>query len=440
MKQYNYIYLIFILNFIACDNFLDIEPTGQVIPKSIEDYRAFLTTAYSTSKDYKVLTTYRGDELALKSSASGVEQYKDIFIWNDLNPSPLTRSFPYASLYNTIFYANHIINNASTIEGNQIEVNQLVGEAYALRAMHYFELANMYAKPYNKTSANVDLAVPITTAYDSEKTYATQTVEKVYALIISDIEKAENLINIDTQLVGYNYRFSKIAVKALKTRIYLYQQEWQKAIDAANEVLILNSTIQNLNTTSTIMPSEYNSVESILAMETIADFDLVNNASISNGLINAYNPLEDLRFSIYFSKNLDGTYNSKKSADVKFKSSFRTSEVYLTIAECLVQLNKVELAKEQLINFTKYRYTLIGWEAYKLKVASLSSTNLLTEILEERRREFAIEGHRWNDLKRTTQQEITKTFEGISYKLEKNDDRYVIPFPNDAVINNPFLK
>lgn len=440
MKQYNYIYLIFMLNFIACDNFLDIEPTGQVIPKSIDEYREFLTTAYSTSKDYKVLTAYRGDELSLKSNSVGIEQYEDIFIWNDLNPSPLTLFFPYASLYNTIFYSNHIINNSETIEGNQLEINQLVGEAYALRAMHYFELANMYAKSYNKASASVDMAVPITTAYDSEKTYPMQTVEKVYALIISDIENAEKLMNVDTQSVGYNYRFSKIAVKAFKARVYLYQQEWQKAIDAANEGLMFNSAIQNLNTSSSIMPSEYNAVESILALETVANFDLVNNASISNSLINAYSPTEDLRFSIYFSKNSDGTYKSKKSADIKFKSSFRTSEFYLTIAECLVQLNKQELAKEQLINFTKNRYTSTGWEAYKIKVASLSSADLLTEILEERRREFAIEGHRWNDLKRTTQQEITKIFDGVSYTLEKNDDRYVIPFPNDAVINNPFLK
>lgn len=113
--------------------------------------------------------------------------------------------------------------------------------------------------------------------------------------------------------------------------------------------------------------------------------------------------------------------------------------MYLTIAEANAQLNNLELAKEKLIEFTENRYTLAGWDTFKLKIAAMGQENLLREILEERRREFAIEGHRWNDLRRTTQQEITKIFGGLTYTLNQRDDRYVIPFPNDAVINNPNL-
>jgi len=439
MKNIKYIYLILILNFIACDDYLDIEPVGQVIPKTVEEYRSFLTSAYASPIKHKVLTTYRADEINLDKNAEGVSYYKDIFIWNDLNPSPLTSSFPYAIMYRNIFYTNHVIENSKTIIGNQTAINQLVGEAYALRALHYFQLVNMYGKPYNKTTASTDLGVPITTKYDSDKEYPLQTIEKVYAQILSDIENAEGLLTIEQQALGYNYRFSKIAVKAFKSRVYLYQQEWQKSIDVANEALTINSVIQNLNVASSIMPSEYNSVESILALETIADFDLVNHTTISTGLINSYNQVEDLRFPVYFSKNTNGTFNSNKGSDTKYKSSYRTSELYLTIAESLAELNKTEMAKQQLLEFAKYRYTPAGWELYKTKVNLLDTNNLVTEILEERRREFAIEGHRWYDLKRTTQPKLTKVFNGTLYTLEKNDARYVIPFPNDAIINNPNL-
>ncbi|SDW73768.1 SusD family protein [Lutibacter oricola] len=439
MKNLKYIYLIFILTFIACDDYLDIEPVGQVIPKSVEEYRSFLTSAYSTSKEYKVLTTYRADELSLDSNVNGIEQYEDIFIWNDLNPSPLTSAFPYASLYNTIFYTNHIINNSETIEGIQLEKEQLLGEAYALRAMQYFELLNMYAKPYNKATAGVDLGVPITTEYDSDKNYPVQTIETVYTLILNDIETAELLINVEKQELGYNYRFSKVAIKAFKTRVYLYMQEWQKAINVATEALVINGDIQDLNSDISILPSEYSSVESILALEKIASFDIANNTTISDNLISSYIQGNDLRFSIYFSENTDGTYSSNKSADTKFKCSYRTSELYLTIAESLAQLGEDDLAKQKLIEFAKNRYTALGWEAYKTKLNSLNSADLLIEVLEERKREFAIEGHRWNDLKRTTQPKIKKVFNGVLYVLEQNDSRYVIPFPNDAIINNPNL-
>ena len=434
------IYITFIaLGFISCDNYLDIEPVGQVIPKSVEEYRSFLTSAYDIAKDYKVLTTFRTDELALSTNALGVEQYEDVFIWNDVNPSPLTRVFPYASLYNTIFYTNHVINSESTMEGTPSDIEQLVGEAYALRAMQYFELVNLYGKPYNKATAITDAGVPITTEYDAEKDYPVKTVEEVYTLILDDLDKAEALLNIEKQDLGYNYRFSTVAVKAFKTRVYLYQQEWQNAIDLANEALAINAELQNLNSNVSIMPSEYNAVESILALETIASFDMVNNTTISNSLITAYNQTDDLRFSLYFNKNTDGSFSSKKSAETKFKVSYRTAELYLTIAECLAELNNIDLAKETLIAFTENRYTSSGWDIYKTYVNALSLADLKEEIQEERRREFAIEGQRWNDLRRTTQPELTKEFDGVTYVLEQNDDRYVIPFPNDAIINNPNL-
>ncbi|GAL81037.1 putative outer membrane protein [Algibacter lectus] len=113
--------------------------------------------------------------------------------------------------------------------------------------------------------------------------------------------------------------------------------------------------------------------------------------------------------------------------------------MYLTIAECLAELNNIDLAKETLIAFTENRYTSSGWDIYKTYVNALSLADLKEEIQEERRREFAIEGQRWNDLRRTTQPELTKEFDGVTYVLEQNDDRYVIPFPNDAIINNPNL-
>jgi len=439
MKNLKYIYLFLFLGIVSCDNYLDIEPVGQVIPKSVDEYRSFLTSAYSAAKDYKVLTTYRGDELQLENDALGVEQYEDIFIWNDENPDPLVRQFPYASLYNTIFYANHVIENAESIEGNKSEIDQLVGEAYALRALQYFELVNLYAKPYNTISAATDTGVPITTEYDSEKTYPIQTIQTVYDLILSDIGAAEELLNVNQQEIGFNYRFSEVAIKSFKSRVYLFQNEWQKAIDLANEALTINSELMNLNNDSSIMPSEYNSVESILALEFVSSFDLVNNARISSDLINTYDKTNDLRFDLYFNENSDGSYNSKKSRDIKFKSSFRTSELYLIVAEAYTQLGETELAKNKLIEFSKNRYTSVGWDAFKTKVSGFNKNELLTEILEERRREFAIEGHRWNDLRRTTQQQIVKVYGGVSYTLSLGDARYVIPFPNDAIINNPNL-
>lgn len=439
MNKLKYILFAFLSTLIACNDYLDIEPVGQVIPKSVKEYRSFLTSAYNISKYHKVLTTYSSDELQLNKNAQGVEQYKDIFIWNTTNPDPKSRVFPYASFYTSIFYANHVINNAKNMQGDTNAKNQLVGEAYAFRAMQYFDLINLYAKPYNESSAETDAGVPITTEYDSEKEYPVQSVKKVYDLILNDITQAETLINITEQKIGYNYRFSVIAIKSLKARVLLYQNKWQEAINTVEEVLAIKSTLVNLNTSASKMPSEYDSPEAILALDIVSSLEIASNAEISNSLINSYDKENDLRFNLYFSKNNNNKYNAIKNANAKYKCSYRTSELYLTMVEALAQLNKTTLAKTKLIEFTKTRYTPTGWNAYKTKINSLNKDALLTEILEERKREFAIEGHRWNDLRRTTQPEITKIYDGKTYTLKQNDERYVIPYPKDATINNPNL-
>ena len=187
------------------------------------------------------------------------------------------------------------------------------------------------------------------------------------------------------------------------------------------------------------MPSEYNSVESILALETVASFDIANNTNISDDLIGIYDQSADLRFNLYFRPVSGGSFRSKKNADTKYKVSYRTSELYLTKAEAFARLGQTEAAKSPLLELAKNRYTAEGFAAYQKSIDALNEEELLSAILKERSREFAIEGHRWFDLRRTTQPEIKKTFDGQRYTLERNDERYSIPIPNDAIINNPDL-
>ena len=69
----------------------------------------------------------------------------------------------------------------------------------------------------------------------------------------------------------------------------------------------------------------------------------------------------------------------------------------------------------------------------------MDKDQLLTEILEERARELAFEGHRWFDLRRTDRPRIERTYRGETYVLEQNDPRYTIRIPNEAIEANPGL-
>ena len=69
----------------------------------------------------------------------------------------------------------------------------------------------------------------------------------------------------------------------------------------------------------------------------------------------------------------------------------------------------------------------------------MNQNNLIKEILNERARELAFEGHRWFDLRRTTRPSIQKVIDGQSYTLEENDARYTLRIPQAAIDANPGL-
>lgn len=87
----------------------------------------------------------------------------------------------------------------------------------------------------------------------------------------------------------------------------------------------------------------------------------------------------------------------------------------------------------------KNRYTPEGYEEKANAVNKMEKDALITEILEERARELAFEGHRWFDLRRTTRPSIQKVIDGQNYVLEENDSRYTLRIPQAAIDANPGL-
>jgi hypothetical protein len=439
MKKFS-IYILFFVAAIAvtsCDDYLDIQPVGKVIPESLEDFRGVLTSGYAAYPDHKSLTAVRTDELVMDDDENEIPVYKDIYTWKDVNPDRLTATFPYQNLYTVIFYTNVLINEGSKKLNESDERNQLIGEAYALRAMAYFDLINLFGKPYNAATAGTDKGVPLALKIDLEQSYPSQTVETIYSQIISDTNEAEKLLSLNSQSKGLNYRFSKVALYSLESRIYLYMQQWQKSQDAANKALAINSALIDLKATP-VLATKYDSKESILALEVNYDNGLKLISFASDDLLAAYNRTTDLRFPLYFSAD-ESNFTIRKGANDDQKCSFRTSELYLTKAETSLKLNKLADAKTTVLGFIKNRYTAAGYTQLESNINAMNAVDLTNFILEERQREFAVEGQRWFDLRRTSQKQIVHTFKGQNYTLMQNDPRYTIAIPANVRLNNPNL-
>lgn len=423
----------------SCDSFLDIQPKDRVIPTTLEDYRGLLTSAYNYYPTNKSKTELRTDLVTLNPNDNGVAYYKDLYLWKDNEYEEQTSTFDYRGLYKVIFYTNEVIEKGNQKLEESSEKKQLIGEAYALRAYTYFELVSLFAKPYNAENKDTS-AVPIILGSDLETPKKPNTLQEVYRQIETDIKQAENLLQQEQATEAYKYRFSKNALNALSAKVALYKGEWQKALEAANQVLAINSELLDLNTnTENQFPNQVKSPENIMALEYAINNDVNRSIFASEEIINLYNKTQDLRYALYYTQDGDN-FKVNKGNSKDFKCSFRVGEILLLKAEALIKLSKTEEAKNVIKILAKKRYTPEGYANYEAKIAALSQQALWQELMKERTRELAFEGYHWFDLRRNNQKEINHTFGGQTVTLQRNDPRYTIAFPREARTENPYLK
>lgn len=439
MKKITTIIALAVISFtsVGCDRFLDIQPEGKVIPTNVEDYRKVLTSAYAKYPNHKSLSVLRTDEITINENISDFNVYREIAMWKDANNDSATAEFPWVRFYSVIFYLNQIINEGVKTMADSPEKQQILAEAYALRAYTYFDMVNLYAKPYNSATASTDRAIPINLEMDIEAVLKPSSVQEVYNLIHADMSKAEGLMVEQKQTAGINYRFSKIALMALQARTALYQSDWNKALYYAEQALAMKGDLVDLNT-STTAPHHYMSVESIMALDDVFDSAAQNLSFASSELISKFNSNTDKRFKLSFEKN-GSQYKIIKKGSSEFKVSFRTTEMYFIKSEALLKLNKLDEAKQTLLKVLKNRYTPEGYTTVQNAITPMNAADFMNFILDERAREFAVEGHRWFDLRRANQKEIKHTINGKDYILQQNDPRYTIEYPMSAKKNNPNL-
>lgn len=173
--------------------------------------------------------------------------------------------------YKAIIGCNKVIELA--VEGKDSTTDQLIGENYFLRAYSYFQLVNIFGRPYYQGKEN--LGVPIKINTDVNNLPPRSTVGQVYDQVISDLLKSETLMSDNTSHI----RATKIAAQALLSRVYLYMGDHQKAIDYANKVI--NSGERSLLPTNEL--GDYSKKTPETNNETILAFKYNKDGDYNNG-------------------------------------------------------------------------------------------------------------------------------------------------------------
>ncbi|WP_068474997.1 RagB/SusD family nutrient uptake outer membrane protein [Saccharicrinis aurantiacus] len=218
MKTINKIVLGFavVLGLSSCEG-LDVEPksfySADNFYKSIDDARSSLYYAYDalTLTSYAPLNYYFGelptDNCNVKPDEGADAQA--LVNWEVTSQNTLLLEY-YRSAYIGINRANAVIANVVDRGFEQSEVDDIVGQAYFLRAWNHFNIVRTFGlAPLQKNFINT---------LEQTTTGLPQDMQEVYTFLIDDLTKSIELLNVN-RVVGLA---DKVAAQALLAKVYLY--------------------------------------------------------------------------------------------------------------------------------------------------------------------------------------------------------------------------
>ncbi|TDH24540.1 RagB/SusD family nutrient uptake outer membrane protein [Segetibacter sp. 3557_3] len=438
MKLTNLVFILLVMVFGACSKVLDTEPQATISDEAvIVDEKSAQAALIGT---YDALQGYIGGTIvALDLAGDNVVNFNS---QNNLvaNKTAASGGGGFSSMYTTINRANFVINKLPALAEGTISTaarNQILGEAYFLRGLVYFDLARVYG--------GAPIVLEPAVSPTSHKGIKRSTQVQTYAQAQADLDKAEALL---TEKVDRN-RANKFTVYALKARLYLYTQRWELAEEYASKVIAASSfslvkPFSNFytgkNTTESIFEIAFSSADR-------SSF-YTNWLSPAQGGRHDYIPAREFvgllldpqqggsRKSLLF-QTPEGVYDLIQYGKQDGTSSIyvlRIAEQYLIRAEARAKKTSPDLPGAIAdLNVIKARadVPVVNYSP------SFSKQDILLLVEKERRLELPFEGHRFTDIVRTGR--AGEVFGAINPNL-KNEQFWIFPIPQTEIIQDPDLE
>lgn len=428
--------LVLTLTAVSCKKFLTESPNNSIpTASSIVDAptaRAAIIGAYDGLQgyyagNYPTLGTITGDLVVFNGTLS---QYLQL----DQNAIPtdnVTTVAAYQGIYKAVNSANSVIAYVPEVSDPVLtndEKNKILGEAYFIRALSYFDLARGWG--------GVQLQLQPTTDINGLKGVKRSTLDQTYDQVLQDLIKAEQLLPEDATTRN---RAQKSTARALRARLHLYRKQWADA-EAYATLVISSSKFELVKPYKTFFTAPFQSRESV--------FELAYSNNDRNTFWNLWYPSSfggqyTLKPSASFitkvnNPQIGGTRNTLiagtgssvygvlyNTVGINTDPSYliRIAELYLIRAEARAQQEKITEARADL-NAVRARADIPA-------SAAATKADLLQAIEDENGIEFAFESHRWFDLVRTGRAAAVL---GIS-----DPNFWLFPLPFSDVLSDPDL-
>lgn len=434
-----------LLNACTKSDFLNKKPATNILtPTTLTDYQNLLDNAQVINATGG-LCLLSGDEYVVSYAnwQTGSATERNAYIWaKDIYNSDVGIG-DWNQLYQEVFYANSVLDGLSKTDSTtSTQAQYLKGWALFVRAFAFYDLTRTFCKAYNSNTASTDLGIPLRLSSSIDYSKQRATLQQTFDQIFADLNQAAGLLPVTRPSANLN-RPSKIAVYALMARIYLDMRDYVNADNYANQCLNIYNSLIDYNTVSITASTPFSATNDELIYNTsqVPDYGIytptskISAGNIPLSIINLYSP-NDLRVNIYFGQ-LNGNYYRKRgyygSQSIYSFTGLATDEVYLIHAECLARNGQGDAAMNTLNQLIIKRYKTNTF----VPLTAGSAAGALDLVLQERRKELIWRGLRWFDLKRFNAQgdniTLTRDLNGVTYTLPPNDNRWVMPIPNDEI-------
>lgn len=163
--------------------------------------------------------------------------------------------------YAGIARANQALDKLEASTFDAATKNRLIGEVRFIRGLYYFNLVRSFG------GVPKILRVPNATEANTDEFQTRASKQEIYDVVMQDLQFAVDNLPMKGDAATQTGRATKGAAQALLAKVYLYQQNWQKAFDLSRDVI--NSGKYSLADYSTMFrQTNTNSSEMLFEVQT----------------------------------------------------------------------------------------------------------------------------------------------------------------------------
>ena len=410
------------------------------VPTSVKDFQALLDYSVVMNDQHPSLGETSSDNYYLTNTMwqAWSAQPRNVYTWNKDIYSDVSSDINWNYPYRQVFYSNVVLDDIDKVASEDIGSpvwNNLKGSAYFFRGDGFFNVSQIYTKPYSLTFPD-EPGIPLRLNADPNAKSVRAGLQETYVQILSDLHTAAGYLPV---VPLYKLRPSKPATYALLSRVYLVMQDYSHALLYADSCLKLYDSLLDYNTLNATASYPIPGLNKEVLFQASLVNDLFSNKVIvDTNLYKSYN-VNDLRLKMFFKTNTNGgmqfvgTYTGGTASTFNFFAGLATDEVYLTRAECFARAGNITAAMNDLNALMIKRFKTGTFVPF----TAANTSEALNLILQERRKETPFRGLRWLDLRRLNSEGanivLTRNINNEMYTLQPNSPRYVLPIPPDII-------